>query len=90
MLPFSLWPQVLAALQEMPLTRVLALRQQAQFLWDAYFSSIEKVIHTTLEVRGTRMPGSTPSLSPHHAPLFKHLLCPGALASPLKMLLGRI
>ena len=83
MLPFSLWPQVLAALQEMPLTRVLALRQQAQFLWDVYFSSIEKVIHTTLEVRGThlrgtRMPGSTPSLSPHHAPLFKHLLCPGA------------
>nr|XP_044625987.1 exostosin-like 1 isoform X4 [Equus asinus] len=42
--------QVLAALQQMPLTRVLALRQQTQFLWDAYFSSVEKVIHTTLEI----------------------------------------
>lgn len=44
--------QVLAALQEMPPTRVLALRQQTQFLWDTYFSSVEKVICTTLEVRG--------------------------------------
>lgn len=32
-------------------SRVLALRQQTQFLWTAYFSSVEKVIHTTLEVR---------------------------------------
>lgn len=51
-------PQVLAALQQMPLTRVLALRQQTQFLWDAYFSSVEKVIHTTLEVRGTPLTGA--------------------------------
>ena len=50
-------PQVLTALQEMPLTRVLALRQQTQFLWDAYFSSVEKVIHTTLEVRGIHLMG---------------------------------
>ncbi|XP_016812177.2 exostosin-like 1 isoform X3 [Pan troglodytes] len=42
--------QVLAALQEMSPARVLALRQQTQFLWDAYFSSVEKVIHTTLEI----------------------------------------
>ncbi|XP_065383277.1 exostosin-like 1 isoform X2 [Macaca fascicularis] len=42
--------QVLAALQEMSPARVLALRQQTQFLWDAYFSSVEKVIHTTLEL----------------------------------------
>ncbi|XP_036207418.1 exostosin-like 1 isoform X3 [Myotis myotis] len=41
--------QVLAALQEMPPTRVLALRQQTQFLWDTYFSSVEKVIRTALE-----------------------------------------
>ncbi|XP_042100460.1 exostosin-like 1 isoform X4 [Ovis aries] len=56
--------QVLAALQEMPLTRVLALRQQAQFLWDAYFSSIEKVIHTTLEIIQDRISGASahPSL----------------------------
>lgn len=51
-------PQVLTALQEMPLTRVLALRQQTQFLWDAYFSSVEKVIHTTLEVRGIHLMGA--------------------------------
>nr|XP_013009529.1 exostosin-like 1 isoform X3 [Cavia porcellus] len=42
--------QVLAALQEMAPARVLALRQQTQFLWAAYFSSVEKVIHTTLEI----------------------------------------
>ncbi|XP_053433153.1 exostosin-like 1 isoform X3 [Nycticebus coucang] len=42
--------QVPAALQEMSPARVLALRQQTQFLWDAYFSSVEKVIHTMLEI----------------------------------------
>lgn len=45
--------QVLAALREMPPARVLALRQQTQFLWAAYFSSVEKVVHTALEVRDT-------------------------------------
>nr|XP_044625986.1 exostosin-like 1 isoform X3 [Equus asinus] len=56
--------QVLAALQQMPLTRVLALRQQTQFLWDAYFSSVEKVIHTTLEIIQDRIFGASahPSL----------------------------
>ncbi|XP_059771987.1 exostosin-like 1 isoform X1 [Balaenoptera ricei] len=56
--------QVLTALQEMPLTRVLALRQQTQFLWDAYFSSVEKVIHTTLEIIQDRIFGASahPSL----------------------------
>ncbi|XP_043430049.1 exostosin-like 1 isoform X1 [Prionailurus bengalensis] len=54
-LPF----QVLAALQEMPLTRVLALRQQTQFLWDAYFSSVEKVTHTTLEIIQDRIFGAS-------------------------------
>ncbi|XP_059232709.1 exostosin-like 1 isoform X1 [Mustela nigripes] len=53
-LPF----QVLAALQKMPPTRVLALRQQTQFLWDAYFSSVEKVIHTTLEIIQDRIFGA--------------------------------
>ncbi|KAG8506714.1 Exostosin-like 1 [Galemys pyrenaicus] len=50
--------QVLAALQEMPPARVLALRQQTQFLWDAYFSSVEKVISTTLEVIQDRVFGA--------------------------------
>ncbi|XP_036991856.2 exostosin-like 1 [Artibeus jamaicensis] len=49
--------QVLAALQEMPLARVLTLRQQTQFLWDTYFSSVEKVIHTTLEILQDRIRG---------------------------------
>ncbi|KAK9956240.1 hypothetical protein ABG768_013985, partial [Culter alburnus] len=29
--------------------RILALRQQTQFLWDAYFSSVTKIVLTTLE-----------------------------------------
>ena len=29
---------------------ILALRQQTQFLWDTYFSSIDKIVATTLEV----------------------------------------
>ncbi|XP_077006874.1 exostosin-like 1 isoform X4 [Tamandua tetradactyla] len=56
--------QVLAALQELPPARVLALRQQTQFLWDAYFSSVEKVVHTTLEIIQDRIFGASahPSL----------------------------
>lgn len=30
--------------------RVLALRQRTQMLWDAYFSSVDKIVLTTLEV----------------------------------------
>uniref|UniRef100_A0A8C4RX18 Exostosin-1-like n=1 Tax=Erpetoichthys calabaricus TaxID=27687 RepID=A0A8C4RX18_ERPCA len=30
--------------------KILALRQQTQFLWDAYFSSVEKIVLTTLEI----------------------------------------
>uniref|UniRef100_A0A8D2QMV1 Exostosin GT47 domain-containing protein n=1 Tax=Zosterops lateralis melanops TaxID=1220523 RepID=A0A8D2QMV1_ZOSLA len=33
-----------------PGRRVLAFQQQTQFLWDAYFSSVDKIVHTTLEV----------------------------------------
>ncbi|XP_015340959.1 exostosin-like 1 isoform X1 [Marmota marmota marmota] len=50
--------QVLSALQEMSPARVLALRQQTQFLWDAYFSSVEKVIWTTLEIIQDRFFGA--------------------------------
>lgn len=60
-------PQVLAALQEMAPARVLALRQQTQFLWAAYFSSVEKVIHTTLEVRRPHLSGPRPGF-PLHLP----------------------
>ncbi|NXD11450.1 EXT1B protein, partial [Nothocercus nigrocapillus] len=34
--------------------RVLAFQQQTQFLWDAYFSSVDKIVHTTLEVSAAR------------------------------------
>ncbi|XP_072218970.1 exostosin-1-like [Leuresthes tenuis] len=30
--------------------RILAFRQQTQFLWDAYFSSVAKIVLTTLEI----------------------------------------
>ncbi|XP_056150088.1 exostosin-1 [Lampris incognitus] len=30
--------------------RILALRQQTQFLWDAYFSSVARIVLTTLEI----------------------------------------
>ncbi|CAD7693877.1 unnamed protein product [Nyctereutes procyonoides] len=30
--------------------KILALRQQTQFLWEAYFSSVEKIVLTTLEI----------------------------------------
>ena len=30
--------------------RVLALRQRTQILWEAYFSSVDKIVLTTLEV----------------------------------------
>ncbi|KAG1927322.1 tout-velu, isoform B [Pimephales promelas] len=29
--------------------KILALRQQTQFLWEAYFSSVEKIVLSTLE-----------------------------------------
>ncbi|KAF7694465.1 exostosin-1 [Silurus meridionalis] len=30
--------------------QILALRQQTQFLWDSYFSSVDKIVLTTLEI----------------------------------------
>ncbi|KAL3043605.1 exostosin-1b [Trematomus bernacchii] len=30
--------------------KILSLRQQTQFLWEAYFSSVEKIVQTTLEI----------------------------------------
>nr|XP_048299103.1 exostosin-like 1 isoform X2 [Myodes glareolus] len=56
--------QVPAALREMLPSRILSLRQQTQFLWTAYFSSVEKVVHTTLEIIQDRIWGASghPSL----------------------------
>ena len=30
--------------------KILSLRHQTQFLWEAYFNSVEKIVLTTLEV----------------------------------------
>ncbi|KAM9369776.1 exostosin-like 1 isoform 2-T2 [Phaethornis superciliosus] len=35
--------------------RVLAFQQQTQFLWDSYFSSVDKIVHTTLEIIKDRL-----------------------------------
>ncbi|XP_053680878.1 exostosin-1 isoform X1 [Anopheles nili] len=37
-------------------SRILALRQQTQVLWERYFSSIEKIIFTTFEIIRERLP----------------------------------
>ncbi|CAH7437089.1 exostosin-like 1 [Phodopus roborovskii] len=51
--------QVLAALRDMLPSKILSLRQQTQFLWTAYFSSVDKVIHTTLEIIQDRIWGAS-------------------------------
>ncbi|XP_067167453.1 exostosin-like 1 isoform X2 [Apteryx mantelli] len=57
--------------------RVLAFQQQTQFLWDAYFSSVDKIVHTTLEIIKDR-------LLPHRsrARFFWNALPGGLLALP--------
>nr|XP_032608511.2 exostosin-like 1 isoform X1 [Taeniopygia guttata] len=52
--------QIPSALRCIPPERVLAFQQQTQFLWDAYFSSVDKIVHTTLEIIKDR-------LSPHRS-----------------------
>lgn len=43
---------------------ILAIRQQTQFLWDSYFSSIEKIVATTLEVSIIKIVVTLPALWP--------------------------
>lgn len=42
--------QVPEIVRSISATKVFALRQQTQILWEQYFSSIEKIVFTTLEV----------------------------------------
>lgn len=42
--------QVPETIRSIPATKLFSLRQQTQVLWDKYFSSIEKIVFTTLEV----------------------------------------
>ncbi|NXW09944.1 EXT1C protein, partial [Fregetta grallaria] len=48
-------PQVPSAVRCIHSERVLAFQQQTQFLWDAYFSSVDKIVHTTLEIIKDRL-----------------------------------
>ncbi|XP_030050982.1 exostosin-1-like [Microcaecilia unicolor] len=42
--------QVPSIIRSIDPDKVLVLRQQTQFLWDTYFSSLEKIVLTTLEI----------------------------------------
>lgn len=42
--------QVPEIVRSISATRILALRQQTQVLWERYFESIEKIVFTTFEV----------------------------------------
>lgn len=57
MSPFPLpifCPQVPSTVRAVGNERVLALRQRTQMLWEAYFSSVDKIVLTTLEVSLSR------------------------------------
>ena len=45
--------QIPSTIRSIHQDKILALRQQTQFLWEAYFSSVEKIVLTTLEVSAT-------------------------------------
>lgn len=48
---FCVWNlQVPEMVRSIPATKILALRQQTQMLWERYFGSIEKIVFTTFEV----------------------------------------
>lgn len=51
--------QVPHIVRSLPPSRILELRQQTQILWDRYFSSIEKIVYTTLEIIRERLPKQT-------------------------------
>ena len=44
------FPQIPSITRSVDRDKILALRQHTQFLWDAYFSSVAKIVLTTLEV----------------------------------------
>ncbi|XP_023606698.1 exostosin-1 isoform X3 [Myotis lucifugus] len=46
--------QIPSTIRSIHQDKILALRQQTQFLWEAYFSSVEKIVLTTLEVMSSR------------------------------------
>lgn len=48
--------QVPNTVRSISATKILELRQQTQILWDRYFSSIENIVFTTLEIIRERLP----------------------------------
>ncbi|CAG2060232.1 unnamed protein product [Timema podura] len=48
--------QIPNVVRSVDFARVLALKQQTQVLWESYFSSIEKIVLTTLEIIRERLP----------------------------------
>ncbi|GAB6028164.1 hypothetical protein CHUAL_002371 [Chamberlinius hualienensis] len=42
--------QVPDLLRSIKPTQILALRQQIQILWNSYFSTVDKIVHTTIEI----------------------------------------
>ncbi|XP_022901231.1 exostosin-1 [Onthophagus taurus] len=52
--------QVPNMVRSIPPKKIMKLRQQTQILWDRYFSSIEKIVFTTLEIIRERLPKTIP------------------------------
>ncbi|XP_010001969.1 PREDICTED: exostosin-like 1 [Chaetura pelagica] len=67
--------QIPSIVRCIPPERVLAFQQQTQFLWDAYFSSVDKIVHTTLEIIKDR-------LFPHRSRFLWNTLPGGLLVLP--------
>ncbi|XP_044764759.1 exostosin-1 [Coccinella septempunctata] len=48
--------QVPSVIRSVTPDRILKLRQQSQIIWEKYFSSIEKIVYTSLEIIRERLP----------------------------------
>lgn len=48
--------QVVDIVRSIDPTKIMAMRQQTQVLWERYFSSIEKIVFTTFEIIRERLP----------------------------------
>ncbi|KAG5683893.1 hypothetical protein PVAND_013153 [Polypedilum vanderplanki] len=48
--------QVVDIVRSISPSKIMALRQQTQILWERYFSSIEKIVFTTFEIIRERLP----------------------------------
>uniref|UniRef100_A0A8D2NRY5 EXT1C protein n=1 Tax=Zosterops lateralis melanops TaxID=1220523 RepID=A0A8D2NRY5_ZOSLA len=64
--------------------RVLAFQQQTQFLWDAYFSSVDKIVHTTT------VGPCQPRLSTKFTALIRVVSQAGSLSQPILRLIQAV